>query len=147
MLGTGCGDELPTSKLQTCLYFRLQTSDFRLLNLPHSCVQRFRTIEEEPGEQIGPHAIPIIVQEKASFTRAELTNYLEKHGIETRTLFASMPTQYVSFAYLGYKLGQFPNAEYIGKHGLHIGVHQDLGLEEMDYVLERIERFLELHQN
>ena len=84
------------------------------------------TIQEEPGEQIGPHAIPIIVQEDASFTRAELTEYLEMHGIETRTLFASMPTQCPGFAYLGYRLGQFPNAEYMGKHGIHIGVHQDL---------------------
>lgn len=105
-----------------------------------------KTIVEEPGEQIGPHAIPIIIQEGASFSRADLTNYLEKHGIETRTLFASMPTQCHGFAYLGYKVGQFPNAEYIGKHGLHIGVHQDLGLEEMDYVLGTIKHFLELHQ-
>jgi len=104
------------------------------------------TIMEEPGEQIGPHAIPIIIQEEASFSRGELTNYFEEHGIETRTLFTSMPTQCAGFAYLGYELGQFPNAEYIGKNGLHIGVHQDLGLEEMDYVLEKIGRFLEIHQ-
>ena len=51
--------------------------------------QDLTTIEEESGEQIGPHVIPIIVQGEASFTRAELTNYLEKRGIETRTLFAS----------------------------------------------------------
>nr|HID58311.1 DegT/DnrJ/EryC1/StrS family aminotransferase [Desulfobacterales bacterium] len=104
------------------------------------------TIKEELNEQIGPHAIPIIVQDGASFTRAELTNYLEKKGIETRTLFASMPTQCPGFAYLGYKEGQFPNAEYIGKRGIHIGVHQDLGLEEMDYVLETLFEFLEIYQ-
>lgn len=104
------------------------------------------TIEEGPEEQIGPHAVPIIVQEEASFSRAELINYLEEHGVETRTLFASMPTQCAGFAYLGYELGQFPNAEYMGLNGLHIGVHHDLGLEEMDYVLETIERFLELYQ-
>ena len=104
------------------------------------------TIEEKPEERIGPHAIPIIVQETASFTRAELTTYLEENGIETRTLFASMPTQCAGFAYLGYEQGQFPNAEYMGKHGIHIGVHQDLGLEEMDYVLETLSKFLEIYQ-
>lgn len=104
------------------------------------------TIKEKSDEQIGPHAIPIIVQEEASFSRAELTNYLEKRGIETRTLFASMPTQCAGFAYLGYEKGQFPNAEYIGKHGIHIGVHQDLGLEEMDYILETLRKFLESYQ-
>ncbi|MDI6761913.1 MAG: DegT/DnrJ/EryC1/StrS family aminotransferase [Thermodesulfobacteriota bacterium] len=101
------------------------------------------TIHEEPHERIGPHAIPIIFQEGASFTRAELTHYLEENGVETRTLFASMPTQCAGFAYLGYQPGQFPNAEYIGKHGIHIGVHQDLGLEEMEYVLDVLGRFLE----
>ena len=104
------------------------------------------TIREESHEQIGPHAIPIIVQEAATFTRAELTNYLEKHGIETRTLFASMPTQCPGFAYLGYKLGQFPNAEYMGKNGIHIGVHQDLELEDMEYVLATLGQFLEQFQ-
>lgn len=104
------------------------------------------TIKEEPHERIGPHALPIIVQEAASFTRAELTQYLEECGIETRTLFASMPTQCSGFAYLGYQQGQFPNAEYMGKHGIHIGVHQDLGIEELEYVLETLEEFLEHFQ-
>jgi dTDP-4-amino-4,6-dideoxygalactose transaminase len=104
------------------------------------------TIQEEPQEKIGPHAIPIIIQEEASFTRAQLTHYLEKNGIETRTLFASMPTQCAGFSFLGYSEGQFPNAEYMGKHGIHIGVHQDLGLAEMEYVLRTLEKFLEIHQ-
>lgn len=104
------------------------------------------TIKEEPWEQIGPHAIPIIVQEEASFTREELARYLEKAGIETRTLFASMPTQCPGFSHLGYRPGQFPNAEYIGKKGIHVGVHQDLDLAHMDYILERLQRFLETHQ-
>lgn len=102
------------------------------------------TIKEEKHEQIGPHAIPIIVNEGAPFTRAELTQHLEKNGIETRTLFASMPTQCPGFAYLGYKLGQFPVAEYMGHHGIHIGVHQDVGIEDMEYVLEVLGAFLNL---
>ena len=104
------------------------------------------TIREDAHEQIGPHAIPIVIQEQASFTRAALTRYLEEHGIETRTLFASMPTQCPGFRYLGYRLGQFPNAEYIGQYGIHIGVHQDVGLAEMDYVLDTLKTFLERFQ-
>jgi len=104
------------------------------------------SIKEDPWEQIGPHALPIIVQEEASFTRMQLANFLEENGIETRTLFASMPTQCPGFAYLGYKLGEFPNAEYMGNHGIHVGVHQDLGLEEMEYVLQILEKFLTLYQ-
>ena len=105
------------------------------------------TIREEAHERIGPHAIPIVVQEDASFTRAELTHYLEARGIATRTLFASMPTQCAGFARLGYRLGEFPNAEYLGRRGLHIGVHHDLGLDEMEYVLDAIGEFLASRQD
>jgi dTDP-4-amino-4,6-dideoxygalactose transaminase len=104
------------------------------------------TIREEPWEKIGPHAIPIVVQEEASFTRAALADDLEKNGIETRTLFASMPTQCRGFAHFGYRLGQFPNAEYMGGHGLHIGVHHDLDLEDMQYVIDTLEAFLDRNQ-
>lgn len=99
------------------------------------------TIKEEPHERIGPHAIPIIINEGAPFSRAELTHYLEKNGIETRTLFASMPTQCPGFAHLGYTPGQFPVAEYMGHHGIHVGVHQDVGIEEMEYLLEMLDKF------
>lgn len=100
------------------------------------------TIQEESYERIGPHAIPIIINEKAPFTRAQLTRHLEKNGIETRTLFASMPTQCPGFSFLGYSYGQFPVAEYLGHNGLHIGVHQNLGIPEMEYVLDSLTVFL-----
>lgn len=100
------------------------------------------TIREEEWERIGPHAIPIIIQEGAPFSRVELSQYLEHHGIETRTLFNSMPTQCPGFEYLGYKYGDFPNAEYIGNNAIHIGCHQDVGISDMDFVLETITEFL-----
>jgi len=103
------------------------------------------TIEERENEKIGPHAFPIILQEKVPFTRNQLVDYLEKNEIETRHLFSSMPTQCQGFSFLGYKLGDFPNAEYIGKQGLHIGVHQDLNEEHIDYFIKTIEKFLSAH--
>lgn len=100
------------------------------------------TIKEEKHERIGPHAFAVILGEKAPFTRNELGLYLEKNGIETRHLFSSMPTQCPGFAYLGHKLGAFPNAEYMGNMGLHIGVHQDLGPAHVNYFIKTVERFL-----
>lgn len=97
------------------------------------------------NEKIGPHAFPIIIQRESKFTREEFVDYLERNGIETRTIFSSIPTQCPGFKFLGYKLGDFPNAEYIGNYGLHIGIHQNLGLTEMDYILDTVEHFLELH--
>lgn len=103
---------------------------------------KLATIEEERYEKIGPHAFPVVVQENAGFTRDEIVNYLEKNGIETRTLFSSMPTQCDGFKYLGYKEGDFPNAEYIGNNGFHVGVHQDLKKEHLDYFLTHVGKFL-----
>lgn len=104
------------------------------------------TIKEEKYEKIGPHAFPIIVKKEAGFTRDQLVVYLEKKGIDTRDLFSSMPTQCPGFAFLGYKLGDFPNAEFIGNNGLHIGVHQDLSKEHIDYFIHTLEKFISLYQ-
>ncbi|MCX5796509.1 MAG: DegT/DnrJ/EryC1/StrS family aminotransferase [Elusimicrobia bacterium] len=101
-----------------------------------------RTFKEEKHERIGPHAFPIILGEDAPFSRNELGEFLEKNGIETRHLFSSMPTQCPGFRFLGYRKGQFPEAEYLGENGLHVGVHQDLGPEHVAYLLETVERFL-----
>jgi len=123
--------------------------DKRHSNLKH-VLDRFeqfqpflRTIREESHEVIGPHAIPIIIQEEAPFTRVEFSAYLEQHGIETRTLFNSIPTQCRGFKFLGYEYGDFPNAEYIGNHAIHIGCHQELEIPDMEYVLETIQQFLQ----
>jgi dTDP-4-amino-4,6-dideoxygalactose transaminase len=100
------------------------------------------TIKEEPYEEIGPHAFPIILGKDAKFTRNDLVSFLENKGIDSRNLFSSMPTQCAGFKFLGHKLGQFPNSEYIGNNGLHIGVHQDITKQDLDYVLSAIKEFL-----
>jgi dTDP-4-amino-4,6-dideoxygalactose transaminase len=103
------------------------------------------TFEELPYEKIGPHAFPFFVDEDAGFSRDELTVYLEKEGIDTRDLFSSMPTQCPGFDFLGHKPGDFPNAEFIGENGIHIGVHQDIGIEDIDYFMNIVGKFLKEH--
>jgi dTDP-4-amino-4,6-dideoxygalactose transaminase len=100
------------------------------------------TIAEEKHERIGPHAFPIIIKEHAPFTRKELVDFLEKNGIDTRALFASIPTQYPAYAFMSRTIGDFPEAEYIGEHGIHIGVHQDLTGKHLDHIIDTIENFL-----
>jgi dTDP-4-amino-4,6-dideoxygalactose transaminase len=103
------------------------------------------TIEEGKNEVIGPHAFPFVLGERVRFTRNELMAFLEGKGIDTRTLFMSIPTQCKGLDFLGHKLGDFSNAEYVGRQGIHVGVHQGLGKEECDYFLETIEEFLNNH--
>ena len=100
------------------------------------------TIEEAPDEKIGPMGFPVILGEGVKFKRVDIVNFLEKNDIDTRNLFSSIPTQSPSFAFMGHKEGEFPEAEYIGKNGFHIGVHQDLEQEHIDYFIDTIEKFL-----
>ena len=102
----------------------------------------FITFKENSGEKIGPHAFPVTLRENIGFDRNQLVDFLGKNQIDTRNLFSSMPTQCPGFAFLGYKLGFFPNAEYIGNNGLHIGVHQDLNEEHIDYIINTFDKFL-----
>lgn len=104
--------------------------------------KHFITIQEEPHEKIGPHAFSIIVREKMPFTKDEFVAYLETAGVDSRNLFYSIPTQCPSYAFLGKKLGDFPEAEYCSSNGTHIGIHQDLELTQLDYVAEVTETFL-----
>lgn len=103
----------------------------------------FYTIDEGEDEELSPHAFPFILKENCKFTRDQLVTYLNENGIDTRDLFASIPTQTPAYRFCGYKEGEFPVAEYIGKNGIHIGVHQEIGDEDIEYIDEKIRTFLE----
>jgi CDP-4-dehydro-6-deoxyglucose reductase, E1 len=92
--------------------------------------------------KFSPHAFPIICREEIPFTRDIFSKYLEDNGIETRTLFASIPTQYKAYKQFGYLLGEFPNAEYLGRNGIHIGVHQNIDFDDIDYIVDVINKFI-----
>ncbi|MFZ1983526.1 MAG: DegT/DnrJ/EryC1/StrS family aminotransferase [Desulfatitalea sp.] len=102
----------------------------------------FDTFEEAPWERIGPHAFPFIVKEEAPFSREEVMLYLEENGVDARTLFSSIPTQCGGYAFLGHRLGDFPVAEMIGRQGIHIGVHQDVSPEDIQWFIGLMERFI-----
>jgi dTDP-4-amino-4,6-dideoxygalactose transaminase len=102
----------------------------------------FISIKEDAQEKIGPHAFSIILKPGVNFTKDEIVDYLDEAGIDSRNLFYSIPTQCPSYRSLGYELGDFPEAEYCGDHGFHVGIHQDLNEGHMDYVAEVMEGFL-----
>ena len=102
----------------------------------------FITLKEESYEKIGPHAFSIILREGVGFTKDEFVDYLDKKGVDSRNLFYSIPTQTESYKFLGHKLGDFPETEYCSNHGTHIGIHQDIELEQLDYVDQVVGEFL-----
>lgn len=102
----------------------------------------FLILKEEAHEKIGPHAFSIVLKEGLPFSKKEFVDYIESNGIDSRNLFYSIPTQCPSYAFLGYRLGEFPEAEYCSDHGTHIGIHQDLTLTEMDHIAYVVSQFI-----
>ncbi|MFT5170167.1 MAG: dTDP-4-amino-4,6-dideoxygalactose transaminase [Candidatus Omnitrophota bacterium] len=113
-----------------------------LINLFKKYEDYFISIKEDEHEKIGPHAFSIIVRETAPFTKDEFVDFIESKGVDSRNLFYSIPTQCESYAYLGHKLGDFPESEFCSDNGTHIGVHQDLEIDQLDYVGHVVDEFL-----
>ena len=44
--------------------------------------------------------------------------------------------------YSRHLLEQFPEAEYCSDHGFHIGIHQDIETDQLDYIVDVVEKFL-----
>ncbi|MCA9403169.1 MAG: DegT/DnrJ/EryC1/StrS family aminotransferase [Candidatus Omnitrophica bacterium] len=113
-----------------------------LIDLFQEFDEYFITLREEEHEKIGPHAFSIILREKLPFTKEAFVEFLDQEGIDSRNLFYSIPTQCPSYQFLGHRLGDFPEAEYCANNGTHIGIHQDIELNQLDYVAEVVKKFL-----
>lgn len=102
----------------------------------------FIYVKEDPHEQLGPHAFSMIVRPGLNFTKDEFVTYLEREGVDSRNLFYSIPTQTPSYAFMGFKAGDFPESEFCSDNGTHIGCHQDIELDQMDHVIAVVKKFL-----
>lgn len=102
----------------------------------------FYFLHEKPHEVISPHAFSLVIRENLKVEGSHLYNYLQENGVQVKTLFASLPTQHRVFKFLGYQLGDFPEAEYVGKKGLHFGCHQYLNQNDLDFVTELLHTYV-----
>ncbi len=113
---------------------------YKLLDLTKELGKYCYFIKEEEYEKICPHAFPLVLKDE-KYDCAKLYQYLEDKGIQCKTLFGSLPTQHPVFKFLGYKEGQFPAAEYVGKNGLHFGIHQYLTEDDIIYISDSLKSY------
>ena len=97
---------------------------------------------EEEHETTSPHAFTITLKDP-KYDFQSFYKYLTSNSINCKRNFGSMPTQHKAFEFLGHKLGEFPNAEYVGDNGLHFGIHQYLSKEDLDYIDLIIHKYFE----
>lgn len=75
--------------------------------------------------------------------RNELREYLTKNEISTEIYYPIPFHLQECFAYLGYKLGDFPCSEFSANTSLAIPIYPELKDEQIKYVVETIKRFLQ----
>ncbi len=85
----------------------------------------------------------ISVREDSGFTRNELTSYLEQNGIETRNLFSGNLTRQPAYMDIEKRqVGELRNTDYVMENTFFIGVYPGLDREQIDYIIDRISRFI-----
>ena len=117
----------------------------KLLSLIENLEGYFYLPKEENYEVISPHAFPLVLKDEkygdGKYGCTPLYKHLERNGIECKTLFGSLPTQHKAFEFLGYKYGDFPEAEYVGRNGLQFGIHQYLTDDDLVYIADTLRSY------
>jgi len=98
---------------------------------------KYTTFPNQPsGFKLSPIFFPIIVNENVN--RDMVVIYLESKGIETRNLYACIPTQQPAYKWHPQSKERFPNAERLGNKGFYVGIHQGLEHTDLEYMAEHI---------
>ena len=95
--------------------------------------------EEEDNEFCSPHAFSLTFKEDSGYDMGLFRKWMELNEIEVKINFGAIP-DHGCFAYLN-KQGSCPNATYIGKHGCHWSVNQNLTQDQLNYVVDIVQRF------
>ena len=96
--------------------------------------------EEDEHNINCPHGFSITCKGEGRIDKVEAA--FDKYNIHHKRNFGCIPTQHAAFADMGYNLGDFPNSEWVGDNGLHIGCHQYLTEENLDRICTAIKEGL-----
>ena len=97
--------------------------------------------EEDVNNKNCPHGFSITCKEAGKIQLVK--DVFDKYNIHHKRNFGCIPTQHRAFADMGYSLGDFPEAEWVGDNGIHIGCHQHLSEEDIKRIEVAIKESLE----
>ena len=93
-------------------------------------------------------AYPILLRDKINFSRKELMIFLENNGIQTRVIFTGNILRQPAFKFLndsGQNKEDYKAADYIMKYGILVGLHHGMTKNDILYIHNCIEKFLEIN--
>lgn len=88
-------------------------------------------------------SFPLTIKDTAKFTRRQITEYLEDHLIETRTVFAGNIVRQPAFKRVNYRVvGGLKNADKVLKDTFFIGLGPHITKHKLSYMQEVFSKFL-----
>lgn len=99
--------------------------------------------KERPQCRTAWLAYPLIIKDTAPFKRRDLQIFLEKNGIQTRTIFTGNILRQPGFKHIEHKesIHGYPNANLAMQGGILIGCHQGLTSAMMEHIHQSFYRF------
>lgn len=121
----------------------------RLLNFFKKNSKFFDLPTQTVGMKTGWLAYPIIIKKNSKIKRRDMQIYLEKKGIQTRTIFTGNILRQPIMKNKKYKKvkNSSINSDNIMKNGILVGCHQGLKSAEVNYILKNIKVFLKNFKN
>jgi CDP-6-deoxy-D-xylo-4-hexulose-3-dehydrase len=96
-----------------------------------------------PGAECSWFALPIVLQEACPFSKAELCEYLEGEGVETRPIVAgNLARQPVCDYFPDLQGAELPGADIVHDRGFYLGLYSLPADDEVDRLIEVLDRFV-----
>jgi len=87
-------------------------------------------------------AFPLLVRDDAPFSRHEITRYLERNKVETRTLFAGNLIKQPAYQNIEHRvIGDLPISDFIMRAAFFIGVYPGLNQTKLDYMIDTFDSY------
>ncbi|UOD35669.1 lipopolysaccharide biosynthesis protein RfbH [Deferribacteraceae bacterium V6Fe1] len=114
-------------------------------------IDEFILVKPQKDSEISWFGFLITLKDGVKFSRNDLVKYLEDNNIQTRNLFAGNMLKHPMFESLeenrDYRvIGDLPNTDKIMNDSFWIGVYPGMSEEAIDYMIEKINKFVEVNK-
>ena len=105
----------------------------------------FQTFSSEPKAEINWLAFPVLLKGDFKGKRRDFQIFLEKRGVQTRTIFTGNIVKQPIMNGLEYRESKtdFPVANNVMENGVLLGCHNGIDGDDLDYVTKAISEFIE----
>jgi CDP-6-deoxy-D-xylo-4-hexulose-3-dehydrase len=99
---------------------------------------------QHPSVKTNWLAFPLTLKPLAPFTREEITQYLERHNIQTRPIFTGTILRQPAFQDIRHRkvVSRFLVSDYIMQNGFLVGAHHGMTAKQIAYLIKTLREFL-----